>query len=151
VPIMRIAYKARKNDFCFLTNASGTLLSGLNSLAQGVTSRLMERLLARHINRIRAWTGAPTQMCVVVPNAQRVVLSMPARIDNDLGADITKWYEHIPTAVEHPDRPAPCIADYCNYPTTASCKCNKVGIAVQANWLNQLLLLDGWSCEEGSE
>jgi hypothetical protein len=37
LPIMRIAYKSHKNSFRYLTNTSESMLSGLNSITQGIT------------------------------------------------------------------------------------------------------------------
>lgn len=106
LPLMRIAYKAHKDEFRYLTNASGTLLSRLNSLAQDITSRLMEgvqRSLATLNKGIQSWTGSQTQSCIVIANAQNVAINMPELINMDFCADITKCFEHIPTAADHPD------------------------------------------------
>jgi hypothetical protein len=45
---------------------------------------------------VKAFTGATTQTCIVVPNAQHVAVNLPDRIYTDLCADITKCFENIP-------------------------------------------------------
>jgi hypothetical protein len=99
LPIMRKAYKAHKEDYRYLTNASGSLLSPLNSLAQTITSCLMQSTresLAELNESVLRFTGAQTQACIVVQNAQQVVLNMPDSISTDFCADITKCFENIP-------------------------------------------------------
>lgn len=99
LPIMRTAYKAHKGDYRYLTNASGSMLSPLNSLAQSLTSSIMlgtQGALAKLNSEVLSWTGARTQACIVVQNAQQVVLNMPVKIETDTCADITKCFENIP-------------------------------------------------------
>lgn len=106
LPIMRVAYKAHKNSFRFLTNTSGSLLSGLNGIAQGLTSCVLQevtRALGQLNSTIRGMTGTETQTCIVVPNAQQVAINMPDRIHTDLCADITKCFENIPTQPQQAD------------------------------------------------
>jgi hypothetical protein len=101
LPIMRIAYKSHKQSYRFLTNASNSLLSGLNSLAQGATSCIMEGLqgaLGELNERIQAFVGVATQTCIVVANSQHVAINLPSRIHQDLCADITQCFENIPTS-----------------------------------------------------
>lgn len=105
LPIMRLAYKAHKQDYRYLTNASGSLLSPLNSLAQSITSKIMEGsrgALAGLNSKVTRFTGAQTQSFIVVQNAQQVVLNMPDRITTDFCADITKCFENIPIDVSEP-------------------------------------------------
>lgn len=105
LPIMRIAYKAHKQDYRYLTNASGSLLSPINSLAQSITSRIMESssgALAELNRAVARFTGTQTQTCIVIQNAQQVVLNLLDRITNDFCADITKCFENIPIDVNEP-------------------------------------------------
>jgi hypothetical protein len=106
LPIMRTAFKAHKDDYRFLTNASGSMLTSLNELAQQVTSCVKEGVegsLALLNSSISSFVGAETQTCLVVNNAQEVALNMPPTISHDTCADITKCYEAIPTAKDHQD------------------------------------------------
>lgn len=103
LPILRIAYKSHKQNYMNLTNASGTLLSPLNSLAQSITSCLMQAVtseLAVFNGRVQRWHGAETQSCIVVLNSLQVILNLPDRILSDLCADITSCFENIPINIE---------------------------------------------------
>ena len=103
LPILRLAYKAHKQDYRFLTNASASMLSPVNGVAQSITSCIMQALqeyLGVLNKRVAAFTGASTQTCIVVQNSQQVVLNLPARIESDLCADITKCFENIPIGDE---------------------------------------------------
>lgn len=107
LPIMRIAFKAHKNDYRYLTNASNSLLSGLNSLAQGMTSCIMEGVqgaMGALNKRIQGFSGrVHTQAYIVVQNAQQVALNMPDRVYTDFCADISKCFEAIPVCSDEPD------------------------------------------------
>jgi hypothetical protein len=106
LPIMRIAYKAHKASYRYLTNASSSLLSGMNSLAQDLTACVMQGVIDAlgGINAgIRAFVGSPTQTCIVVQNSQQVALNLPAAIHTDMCADITKCFENIPTRPDEAD------------------------------------------------
>jgi hypothetical protein len=106
LPIMRLAYKSHKNNFRFLTNTSGSLLSGLNGLAQAVAACIMEALityLGQFNSTILGLTGIATQSCIVIPNAQQVVINLPNTISSDMCADITKCFENIPTEPHQAD------------------------------------------------
>jgi hypothetical protein len=106
LPIMRVAFKAHKNSFRFLTNTAGSLLSNLNGLTQGLTSCILQEVTAAlgQLNTtIRGMTGTQTQTCIVVPNAQHVAVNMPDRILTDMCADITKCFENIPTHPQQAD------------------------------------------------
>lgn len=103
---MRIAYKAHKESFRYLTNASDTLLSGANQLAQAVMSCIMSEVtaaLGQLNDTIKSMTGVATQTCIVVQNTQQVAVNMPGRITTDMCTDITKCFENIPTQPEAAD------------------------------------------------
>lgn len=103
LPIMRVAYKAHKKSYRYLTNAAGSLLSPLNSIAQSITSKVREGsmgALATLNSEVTRFTGAHTQSYIVVENAQQVVLNTPDRITSDCCADITKCFENIPIDVQ---------------------------------------------------
>lgn len=106
LPIMRIAYKSHKNSFRFLTNTAGSLLSGLNEVAQEVTSCVQQEVIAALGNTNEAFkglVGTATQTCIVITNAQQVAVNLPDRIHTDTCADITKCFENIPTQPGQPD------------------------------------------------
>jgi len=59
--------------------------------------------LASLNKHIRRFMGVETQSCIVVQNAQQIVLNLPDRISTDFCADITKCFENIPTDVREKD------------------------------------------------
>lgn len=101
LPIMRITFKSHKEPVAwrYITNASGTGLSGLNSLTHAIATEL-DRYVADYLDtvmrNIQAVYGIPACANVVINNAQHMVLNLPDKIHRAYTADITRCFENIP-------------------------------------------------------
>lgn len=116
LPLMRITLKSHKNPmgFRFITNASNSLLSGINALTYDICSTL-STLVYEYLDTVgtnlQTYTGIGACSNVVFTNAQHMSLNLPARITTAYAADITKCFEAIPIGMDDPEG-IPLVLDW---------------------------------------